>query len=748
MAIVTAYRSFNMDDLASGSVSNPGTGSFSVEGNYTQNFSGSYTIVGGALDAGTTTSITVTEYYQKSDGSYGSRGVAAITGLSLDAAYSWDLADMASWSTLQEYIFSGNDTFTGSTESDLLYGYGGNDQISGGDGQDLLSGGAGNDSLSGGSGADSMVGGDGNDTLDGGTSRDSMEGGLGNDTYYVDRISDVVTELADAGTDKVFSSISLALGTNVENLALTGTLGATATGNTLNNYLSGNGAANLLQGLDGNDTLNGGNGSDTLNGGAGNDVYVIDQTGDVIVDSSGTDNVLSAIAYTLDSSLENLTLTGTAAINGIGNTANNLLSGNTANNSLTGNVGNDTINGGGGVDTLIGGTGQDLYIVDSTTDVISETTTSLGEIDTVQSSQTWTLGANLENLNLTGTASINGTGNSLANTISGNVGNNLLDGGAGTNDTVSYAYSTAAVTVNLSLTAAQGTRGAGTDTLSNFENLTGSNYNDYLIGNNTANRIDGGTGADTMYGGGGNDIYVVDNAADKVVDYQNAGTDTILASVDFDLRTTPGVENLTLTGTENLTAIGNAANTAGTGINILRGNTGDNFLSGLAGNDTLYGGAGNDSLYGGQGNDSLSGEAGNDIFYGSLGSDALTGGTGRDTFVFDSTLGSDIDTISDFNVYDDIIQLNSTVFGALTPDGSYPGEPAWTEENFRTVNGNSANPASDGASDSNDYIIYDGTSGKLYYDADGSGAGVAIQFATLSANLKLVGISAANFEVI
>jgi Ca2+-binding RTX toxin-like protein len=170
-----------------------------------------------------------------------------------------------------------------------------------------------------------------------------LTGGAGDDSYVIGT-GDIVTEAASAGTDTVQSGITYTLGSNVENFTLTGTAAINGTGNALNNILTGNSAVN------------------TLTGGAGDDTYVIG-TGDIVVEatSAGTDTVQSSITYTLGANVENLTLTGTTAINGTGNTLNNVLIGNSAANSLSGGAGNDTLDGLAGADTLTGGTGNDTY---------------------------------------------------------------------------------------------------------------------------------------------------------------------------------------------------------------------------------------------------------------------------------------------------------------------------------------------------------------------------------------------------
>ena len=191
--------------------------------------------------------------------------------------------------------------------------------------------------------------------------------------------------------------------------------------------LIGTSANDILVGGSGDDSLDGGAGLDTLVGGAGDDTYLVDTTTDIITESAsaGTDTVESSVTFTLAANVENLTLTGTSAIDGTGNSLANTITGNSLNN---------TLDGGAGIDTLIGGLGDDTYVVDNVKDKVTELASA--GTDTIQSSATIkVLAANVENLTLTGTSTINGTGNSLDNTITGNSGNNTLNGGAG-NDTL------------------------------------------------------------------------------------------------------------------------------------------------------------------------------------------------------------------------------------------------------------------------------------------------------------------------
>jgi Ca2+-binding RTX toxin-like protein len=312
-----------------------------------------------------------------------------------------------------------------------------------------------------------------NNTLSGGTGTDTLIAGAGNDIYVVDNVGDVVTEIASEGTDTVQSSVTYTLSANVENLTLTGTTAINGTGNNLDNVLTGNSAINTLTGGAGNDTLDGGTGADKLLGGAGDDTYLVDNTGDLVTEnaSEGADMVKSSIAYSLGNNVENLTLTGTTAINGTGNTLNNQIIGNSAINTLTGGAGNDTLDGGTGADRLLGGSGDDTYIVDNTGDVVTENTSE--GADTVKSSITYTLGNNVENLILTGTTAVNGTGNTLSNLITGNSATNTLSGGAG-NDTLDGSAG------NDSLTGGVGNdtyilgRGYGSDTITENDTTSGN----------------------------------------------------------------------------------------------------------------------------------------------------------------------------------------------------------------------------------------------------------------------------------
>ncbi len=542
----------------------------------------------------------------------------------------------------------------------------------------------------------------GNDTLDGGIGADTMTGLAGDDTYHVDNFDDVVIEQAGGGIDTIVSSVSILLPAHVENLVLRA---ISADGNDLDNvivasdgnshidgrggvdtisyfdapgpvrasisltsiqdtissgkdmllnfeHLTGSAFNDILTGNNGANVIDGGPGADTMSGGAGDDTYIVDNLGDVTTgEAGGTDTVRASVDWTLATGFEHLVLTGSAII-GTGNSVANRLTGHAGNNVLRGMGGNDTIDGGAGDDEMFGGAGNDLYIVDSVGDVVIELA---GEgTDTVEASGTYTLGLNVEKLVLTGNQAINGTGNTLSNTLTGNsaanelhglAGNDTLDGGAGADqmfggagndtytidnagdvvtelsgqgtDTVksSISYILGSNVENLTLTgsaALQGTGNTGTNT------LTGNSGANVLYGLAGTDTLDGGTGADQLFGGTGNDIYVVDNVGDVVNELAGEGTDTVKSSISYTLG--GDVEKLTLTGSAALTGTGNAL------ANTLTGNAGANALDG--------------------------GE-GNDIIAGAGGLDTMTGGLGADTFDFnalaDSVVGAGRDLIADFD---------------------------------------------------------------------------------------------------
>ncbi len=246
-----------------------------------------------------------------------------------------------------------------------------------------------------------------------------------------------------------------------------------------------------LSGGAGNDWLDGGTGADRMAGGKGNDTYIVDNSGDIVDESTngngsgdagGIDTVRSSISFSLQKStalrglVDNLVLTGPDNINGIGNSLNNLMIGNSGDNRLNGAAGNDTLDGGAGTDRMMGGSGNDAYVVDNANDVVDEgidgySTPDAGGIDTVTSSVSFSLSdadhtiGKIEGLALTGSANINASGDDANNVLIGNSGDNILQGGAG---------------------------------------------NDVLFG---------GAGNDTLIGGKGNDIYYFD---------ANSGNDLII----------------------------------------------------------------------------------------------------------------------------------------------------------------------------------------------------------------------------
>ena len=553
-----------------------------------------------------------------------------------------------------------------------------------------------------GAGADTLIGNAAANVLNGGAGADTMQGLGGNDTYYVDNRGDVIIEAVGGGTDRVLASThyELTASAEVEQLSTTDNAGTTAIN------LVGNAFAQTLTGNNGANVLNGMGGADVMYGLGGNDTYYVDNAGDVVVEAvgGGSDRVLASISYALAASaeVEQLSTTndaGTAAIN---------LTGNAFAQTLIGNNGANVLNGMGGADVMAGLGGNDMYYVDNRGDVIVESVG--GGNDRVLASVHYELSAaaEVEHLSTTdnaGTTAINLVGNAFAQMLTGNNGANVLNGmggadimyGLGGNDmyyvdnagdvvveavgggndrvlaSVSYTLASHAEVEHLSTTD-----NAGTTAI----NLVGNAFAQMLTGNNGANVLNGMGGADIMYGLGGNDMYYVDNAGDVVVEAVGGGNDRVLASVDYALASHAEVEHLSTTDNAGTAAI----NLAGNGFGqMLWGNAGNNVLNGLGGNDLLYG----------------------------LG--------GADTFVFSTALGAgNIDTIADYEAAD-TIRLNPAIFSAL-PLGILAA---------------SAFRLGTAALDADDRIIYNQSTGALFYDADGVGGAAQIQFATLANHFAL-----------
>lgn len=385
---------------------------------------------------------------------------------------------------------------------------------------------------------------DGNDYIGGDTGANTLSGLKGNDTYVVNNSGDVVIEKLNEGNDTVESSINTTLAANVENLTLTGTDAIDGTGNELNNTIVGNSGDNILDGGAGNDYLYGGSGNDTyvFGIGSGQDTiydysynYPRDEINSILLKSGVTpDNLIVTVpvpAYFSPGYIDQSSIYLNIGIKGTNDTlilqywfrsydANSIQqvkfadgtiwSAATLESKIVGTIGNDYLPGTLDANTLPGLKGDDTYIVNNPGDVIIEKPNE--GTDTVQSSITYTLAANVEYLRLTGTAAINGIGNELNNTIFGNSDNNILDGKAG---------------------------------------------------------------SDILQGDTGDDTYIVDVSTDTIYEYANQGTDSVLSSVSYTL--TDNIENLTLTGLDAINATGNDLD------NVITGNAGNNILSGRGG---------------------------------------------------------------------------------------------------------------------------------------------------------------------
>ena len=447
---------------------------------------------------------------------------------------------------------------------------------------------------------------------------------------------------------------------------------------------SGNDTINALGGDDkitwttGADTIDGGNGTDTLTLAGEIANYDITYSTSSLAFSIKNGSDISTYKNIEKITASNVTYT---IVKGVGSSALTL-TGSSGSDYLFGGSGADTLTGGAGADRMVGGDGNDTYYVDNTGDQIIEK--SEGGSDSVDSSVSYTLSANIEDLSLVGTGNINGTGNDLDNHISGNNGNNILEGkggfnfldGSSGNDTYLIGiggndiYDSSGIDiVKFTLLAKpqefqfhldgaslfvwyEGAAGyadalfgtnieniaftLGSNSISTYafkadskttgSSLVGSNSKDILITGDANDSLNGLSGGDVMVGGLGNDTYAVDNIDDVVIENLSAGIDTV-TSIIANYTLASNIENMTLTG-RGLNGTGNNL------ANILLGNINKNTLSGGDGDDTLIG---------------------------ATGQDTLTGGAGRDIFKFTQVLDSAVktpDTITDFVSDTDKVDLS------------------------------------------------------------------------------------------
>jgi len=599
----------------------------------------------------------------------------------------------------------GNQTFTGGAGDDTFYGSYGNDTINGGGGNDTiwgeydddtLNGDGGNDTIYGGYGIDALNGGDGDDTLSGDEDVDTFNGGAGADTVtYALASAGFTADLANQGANTAAAAGETY--TAIENLI----------GSTHSDTLRGNAGVNVLQGGFGNDTLEGregddilyggydsdslygGGGADTMYGGYGDDYFFVESLGDVAIDENGggTDVVYSDVTFTLGEHIEVLSSWNTInAINLYGNVLDNLIVGNAAQN---------TMDGGEGADTLIGGGGDDLYVIDNISDVIIETADG-GSLDTIYTAfDYYQVGANVENVQITGGPGSYIVGNSVNNLLVGNSGADTLEGGGGADTLVGAAGD------DFYLIADQDDviielNGGGNDTIytsisfyqmgANVENLvmtgtggtyaTGNGLDNLIVGNAGADTLDGGAGGDFMVGHQGDDFYFIDDLGDRTIESAGEGTDSIYSSISW--VTGAHVENLVLQGMANINGGGNELS------NFIFGNSGANIITG--------GGA----------------------------ADTLSGGAGADQFVY-NTASEGGDSITDFVSGVDRLSFSAAGFGGGLVDGG-PAPLA-----------SGSNPSGVGAS-----FLYDTDDGRLYWDADGAGGDAAVLIATLAGAPSLI----------
>uniref|UniRef100_UPI003CCB6EF2 beta strand repeat-containing protein n=1 Tax=Microvirga flavescens TaxID=2249811 RepID=UPI003CCB6EF2 len=531
--------------------------------------------------------------------------------------------------------------WNGGINADSYVGTIGSDTLRGGGGSDRLSGYEGNDSLEGGDLHDTLKGGSGDDTLNGGEGNDVLNGGAGNDfASYANASSGVSVDLNNPNG---YNS-GEARGDSYQSIE--GVIGSSG-----DDTISGTANAETFVGGDGNDVLDGRGGSDTLNGGAGNDTYYVDDAGDKIFDTSGSDKIFTSIDWTLQAGLENLAAVDRAATTPLvltGNGVGNIITGNAGANKLDGGGGDDTLDGGAGADQLIGGAGDDWAdyssaaqgVVVSLLNFIAQTGDAAG--DTFDSIE-----------NLRGSAFDDTLiGNDANNTIEGGLGDDALYGGGGADvlnggggwNLVTYQFSTAGSGITLNLKTGGHTGEAAGDQFININAFVGTTWSDTFIGSDGYDEFYGYNGNDSLSGGKGSDYLRGDDGNDTLVG--GSGADTLNGSSNYDGTDDTGFDWASYADAEaSVTAYleaslqdqatGDAAGDVYIGIEGLIGsNFGDKLYGFSKKASFLDGGAGNDSLYGGTGDDTLEG---------GLGADSMVGGTGNDTYYVDDAG----DTVSD-----------------------------------------------------------------------------------------------------
>ena len=632
---------------------------------------------------------------------------------------------------------------TGSSFNDNLTG-GGDGAIMGGSGNDVITDGA------------RLFGEDGNDTLAGGS---YLSGGSGTDTVsYAWATARIVASLANESTNRGeaagdrYSSIENLTGSEFDD-DVYGSNGAnTIQGGAGDDTVKGYAGNDKLSGNDGDDVLNGGLGADYLSGGTGSDTASYAQAAAAVkvnlADPSlnageAKGDTFNSIEH-LEGSAFNDTLDGNAGANLLtGLDGHDLLRGAAGNDRLEGGIGGDTLGGGDGNDFLVGGAGADYlsggngadtaYYADAKAGVTVSLTVPAGNAgeasgDTLNSIENL-FGTHFDD-RLEGSAVSNLIDGFLGNDtvagyagddeLRGSVGNDVLNGGAGADrldggdDTDTASYTDAATGVVASLAdASVNTGDAKGDIYIYVENITGSAYGDSLTGDIEYNILFGGGGNDTLQaiGSGFDDTLGDYGGGDRL--FGEDGNDTLTSGTGEDyLSGGSGFDTVSYANAAGSVIAALAAPLANKGeaeddvYNSIEGLIGSVFKDGLVGNTTA---------------NKIDGGAGDDVIGGSGGNDTLTGGAGMDVFVFDSALDAskNVDVITDYTVGADTIGLDKLIFTALSGTGILSAD-----QFAANLDGK--------AGDASDRIVYETDTGKLFYDADGNGAGTGIHFATIA----------------